>query len=97
MKCNRQFFARIGEKGGRNGKFSARKRESARHAANVRWMRYRAVQQSRKQSDALCMRSVEWYRELRSAVASHQAGSCSRKFRGSKFRCEAFRSIACDI
>lgn len=43
MKLPRSFFRQIGEKGGRAGKWSAAKRESARHAANVRWMRHREM------------------------------------------------------
>lgn len=39
---DRSFYRRIGERGGRAGKWSPAKRESARHAANVRWGRYRA-------------------------------------------------------
>lgn len=42
MSLPRQFFRQIGEKGGRAGKFSIAKRESARNAANVRWARHRA-------------------------------------------------------
>lgn len=38
-----QFFRRIGEKGGRAGKYSIAKRESARNAAKIRWARYRRM------------------------------------------------------
>jgi hypothetical protein len=43
---SKSFFREIGAKGGRNGKWSWKKRESARYAANVRWARYRAVQKA---------------------------------------------------
>jgi hypothetical protein len=36
------FYRRIGERGGRAGKWSYAKRESARNAANIRWQRYRS-------------------------------------------------------
>jgi hypothetical protein len=42
----RHFFRQIGEKGGRAGKFSYAKRESARYAAKVRWARYRSMQKA---------------------------------------------------
>jgi hypothetical protein len=38
-KLPREFYRRIGEKGGRNGKWSIAKRESARNAAKIRWGR----------------------------------------------------------
>jgi hypothetical protein len=40
---DRNFYRRIGERGGRAGKWSPAKRESARNAANIRWSRERAV------------------------------------------------------
>lgn len=49
MSLPRQFFRRIGEKGGRNGKFSPAKRESARNAANIRWARARAYNKAAAQ------------------------------------------------
>lgn len=39
----RDHFRRIGEKGGRAGKYSLAKRESARNAARARWSRYRRM------------------------------------------------------
>lgn len=43
-KLSRQFYSRIGEKGGRAGKWSPAKRESARNAARIRWQRQRWMQ-----------------------------------------------------
>jgi hypothetical protein len=43
---SRSFFREIGAKGGRAGKWSWKKRESARYAAQVRWMRYRATKKA---------------------------------------------------
>jgi hypothetical protein len=39
---DRNFYRRIGERGGRAGKWSPAKRESARNAALTRWRRYNA-------------------------------------------------------
>jgi hypothetical protein len=39
VKLPRSFYQRIGSKGGRNGKWSIAKRESARNAARIRWGR----------------------------------------------------------
>lgn len=45
-KPSREFFRRIGEKGGRAGRWSPAKRESARRAAQIRWMKHRSVQRA---------------------------------------------------
>lgn len=41
MPLPRSFFQQIGSKGGRNGKYSLAKRESARHAAQRRWAKHK--------------------------------------------------------
>ena len=41
MSLPREHYRRIGEKGGRAGKYSLAKAESARNAARIRWLRFR--------------------------------------------------------
>jgi len=48
MPLPRTFFQQIGSKGGRNGKYSLAKRESARNAARRRWAKHRLNQGARK-------------------------------------------------
>ena len=43
MKLSREHYRRIGEKGGRAGKWSPAKRESARRAAQIRWLSQRRM------------------------------------------------------
>lgn len=46
MPLPRSFFQQIGSKGGRNGKYSLAKRESARNAAQRRWAKHRLTKKA---------------------------------------------------
>jgi general stress protein YciG len=45
-KLSREFFREIGRKGGRGGKWSPAKRNSAQRAAKIRWARQRRTAQA---------------------------------------------------